>query len=46
MAAAAYERFGPGYPDELVDEVLTYTGRPVRTVLEPFVAGYGKSGRA
>jgi hypothetical protein len=32
--ASAYERFRPGYPDELVDEVLAYAGRPVRTVLE------------
>jgi hypothetical protein len=30
-AAAAYERFRPGYPDELVDEVLAYVVRPVRT---------------
>ena len=42
--AAAYERFRPGYPDELVDEVLTYTGRPVRTALE-IGAGTGKATR-
>jgi SAM-dependent methyltransferase len=33
-AAAAYERFRPGYPSGLVDEVLAYAGRPVRTALE------------
>jgi SAM-dependent methyltransferase len=43
--AAAYERFRPGYPDELVDEVLTYAGRPVRTALE-IGAGTGKATRA
>ena len=42
--AAAYERFRPGYPDELVDEVLTYAGRPVRTALE-IGAGTGKATR-
>ena len=40
--AAAYERFRPGYPDELVDEVLAYAGRPVRTALE-VGAGTGKA---
>lgn len=25
-AAPAYERFRPGYPDELADQVLTYAG--------------------
>lgn len=43
--AAAYERFRPGYPDELVDEVLAYAGRPVRTALE-IGAGTGKATRA
>jgi SAM-dependent methyltransferase len=43
-AASAYERFRPGYPDELVDEVLTYAGRPVRTALE-IGAGTGKATR-
>lgn len=42
--AAAYERFRPGYPDELVDEVLTYAGEPVRTALE-IGAGTGKATR-
>lgn len=42
--AAAYERYRPGYPDELVDEVLAYTGRPVRTALE-IGAGTGKATR-
>jgi SAM-dependent methyltransferase len=43
-AASAYEQFRPGYPDELVDEVLTYAGRPVRTALE-IGAGTGKATR-
>lgn len=44
-AAAAYERFRPGYPDELVDAVLSYAGQPVRTALE-IGAGTGKATRA
>lgn len=44
-AAEAYERFRPGYPEELVDEVLTYAGRPVVTALE-VGAGTGKATRA
>lgn len=44
-AAAAYERFRPGYPDELVEAVLAYAGRPVRTALE-IGAGTGKATRA
>ena len=44
-AAAAYERFRPGYPSELVDEVLAYAGRPVRTAFE-IGAGTGKATRA
>lgn len=40
-AAAAYERFRLGYPGELVDAVLAYAGRPVRTALE-IGAGTGK----
>jgi SAM-dependent methyltransferase len=44
-AAAAYERFRPGYPVELVDAVLAYAGRPVRTALE-IGAGTGKATRA
>jgi SAM-dependent methyltransferase len=43
-AAAAYERFRLGYPDELVDEVLGYASRPVRTALE-IGAGTGKATR-
>lgn len=42
--AAAYDRFRPGYPDELVDEVLAYADRPVRTALE-IGAGTGKATR-
>ena len=42
--AAAYERFRLGYPDELVDEVLAYAGRPVRAALE-IGAGTGKATR-
>ncbi len=44
-AAAAYEEFRPGYPDELVDAVLAYAGRPIRTALE-IGAGTGKATRA
>jgi SAM-dependent methyltransferase len=44
-AAAAYERFRPGYPDDLVDEVLGYASRPVRSALE-IGAGTGKATRA
>jgi SAM-dependent methyltransferase len=43
--ASTYERFRPGYPDALVDEVLAYAGRPVRTALE-IGAGTGKATRA
>src|SRR5215467_7007866 len=42
--AEAYERFRPGYPVELVDMVMTYAGRPVRTALE-IGAGTGKATR-
>jgi SAM-dependent methyltransferase len=42
--AEAYERFRPGYPDELADLVLTYARRPVRTALE-IGAGTGKATR-
>ena len=42
--AAAYEQHRPGYPDELVDAVLEYAGRPVRTALE-IGAGTGKATR-
>lgn len=40
--AEAYERFRPGYPPELVDLVLDYAGRPLRTALE-IGAGTGKA---
>jgi SAM-dependent methyltransferase len=43
-AASAYERYRPGYPDALVDEVLAYADRPVRTALE-IGAGTGKATR-
>lgn len=42
--AEAYERFRPGYPAALVDTVLTYAGRPIRTALE-IGAGTGKATR-
>jgi SAM-dependent methyltransferase len=42
--AEAYERFRPGYPVELVDLVMRYAGRPVRTALE-IGAGTGKATR-
>ncbi len=42
--ASAYERFRPDYPDELVDQVLDYAGRPVGTALE-IGAGTGKATR-
>jgi SAM-dependent methyltransferase len=44
VMAEAYERFRPGYPVELVDLVMTYAGRPVRTALE-IGAGTGKATR-
>ena len=43
--AVRYERFRPGYPDELVNAVLDYAGRPVRQGLE-IGAGTGKATRA
>lgn len=42
--AQAYERFRPGYPDELFEVVAAYAGRPVRTALE-IGAGTGKATR-
>ncbi len=42
--AADYERFRPGYPDEVVEQVLAYAGRPVTTALE-IGAGTGKATR-
>ena len=44
VRAEAYERFRPGYPTELLDLVMTYAGRPVRTALE-IGAGTGKATR-
>ena len=42
--AEAYERFRPGYPHELLDLVVAYAGRPIRTALE-IGAGTGKATR-
>lgn len=42
--AEAYERFRPGYPQELVDVVLAFAEQPVRTALE-IGAGTGKATR-
>ncbi|MDF5754672.1 class I SAM-dependent methyltransferase [Spongiactinospora sp. TRM90649] len=42
--AHAYERFRPGYPPELLDMVLAYAARPIRTALE-IGAGTGKATR-
>ncbi|MFD8229369.1 class I SAM-dependent methyltransferase [Streptomyces massasporeus] len=44
VVAEAYERFRPGYPVELLDLVMAYAGRPVRTALE-IGAGTGKATR-
>jgi SAM-dependent methyltransferase len=44
-AAESYERFRPGYPDEVVERTLAYAGRPVATALE-VGAGTGKATRA
>jgi SAM-dependent methyltransferase len=42
--AAAYERFRLGYPEDVVDRIEAYAGRPVRTALE-VGAGTGKATR-
>jgi SAM-dependent methyltransferase len=42
--AEAYERFRPGYPDEIVALVSDYAGRPLRTALD-IGAGTGKATR-
>ncbi|QSR30120.1 SAM-dependent methyltransferase [Nocardioides sp. S5] len=42
--AADYERYRPGYPDDVVERVLAYAGRPVTTALE-IGAGTGKATR-
>ncbi|MGW6269193.1 class I SAM-dependent methyltransferase [Streptomyces sp. NPDC055060] len=44
VVAEAYERFRPGYPEELFDMVMAYADRPVRTALE-IGAGTGKATR-
>ncbi len=44
-AAESYERFRLGYPDEVVDRTLAYTGRPVVSAVE-VGAGTGKATRA
>ncbi|KJY33864.1 class I SAM-dependent methyltransferase [Streptomyces sp. NRRL S-495] len=44
VIAEAYERYRPGYPEELADLVTAYAGRPVRTALE-IGAGTGKATR-
>ena len=44
-ASSTYERFRPGYPDGLVDEVLAYARMPIRNALE-IGAGTGKATRA
>ncbi|MFJ7201319.1 MULTISPECIES: class I SAM-dependent methyltransferase [unclassified Streptomyces] len=44
VMAEAYERFRPGYPVELFDEVMAYAGEPARTALE-IGAGTGKATR-
>ena len=44
VVAKAYERFRPGHPVELVNVVMAYAGRPVRTALE-IGAGTGKATR-
>lgn len=43
--AAAYERYRPGYPTDLVDRVLGYVGRTADRALE-IGAGTGKATRA
>lgn len=42
--AADYERYRPGYPDEVVETVLEYAARPVATAVE-IGAGTGKATR-
>ncbi|NUR98769.1 MAG: class I SAM-dependent methyltransferase [Kribbellaceae bacterium] len=42
--AEAYERFRPGYPVELLEQVTAYAGEPIRTALE-IGAGTGKATR-
>jgi SAM-dependent methyltransferase len=42
--APDYERYRPGYPDQLVVQIADYAGRPLRTALE-IGAGTGKATR-
>ena len=42
--AAQCERFRPGYPQQVLDEVVAYAGRPISTALE-IGAGTGKATR-
>lgn len=42
--ASAYERFRPGYPDRIVEEIQAYAEHPLRTALE-IGAGTGKATR-
>src|SRR3954452_2950949 len=42
--AEAYERFRPGYPDELFETVVAYAGHPLTSALE-IGAGTGKATR-
>ena len=44
-AAESYERFRPGYPDEVVDRTLHFAGHPVTSAVE-VGAGTGKATRA
>jgi SAM-dependent methyltransferase len=43
--AEAYERFRPGYPDEVVERTLRFGSRPIGTAVE-IGAGTGKATRA
>ena len=43
-SAAAYERFRPGYPEEVADRILDHADHPIRTALE-IGAGTGKATR-
>ncbi len=44
QVAEDYERYRPGYPEQVVDEVLSYAAGPVRTAVE-VGAGTGKATR-
>lgn len=45
MAAESYERFRPGYPDEVVERTLAFAGRDVKRAVE-VGSGTGKATRA